>query len=196
LEAACRYLGFGLIATGPSGLERIHPRTRAQDPKYWSQCVAIIAEILATSRPRIILFPHEHDWNSTHIGTHFLVMDALAGLSADFECYLVETEFWGQMTEPNLMAEISAEDLTDMITGTTFHVGEVKRNPFHLSLPAWMQDNVRRGTELVGGQGEAAPDFTFAALYRLRKWSKGQAVKMFEGGKQISRSTNIATLFP
>jgi hypothetical protein len=75
-------------------------------------------------------------------------------------------------------------------------VGEVKRNPFHLSLPAWMQDNVRRGTELVGGQGEAAPDFTFAALYRLRKWSKGRAVKMFEGGKQISRSTNIAALFP
>ena len=36
-----------------------------------------------------------------------------------------------------------------------------------------MQDNVRRGGELVGGQGGAAPDFTFATLYRLRQWQDG-----------------------
>src|SRR4051812_48076878 len=27
LEAACRYLGYGLIRTGPAGLERINPKT-------------------------------------------------------------------------------------------------------------------------------------------------------------------------
>jgi hypothetical protein len=59
-----------------------------------------------------------------------------------------------------------------------------------------MQDNVRRGSELVGGQGETAPDFTFAALYRLRKWTGGRVAKIFDGGKQIACSSNIKLLFP
>src|SRR5437016_9118852 len=111
LQAACNYLGYGLVTTGPHGLERISPGTREQDRPHWAACVKIIADILARHQPRVILFPHEHDWNSTHIGTHFLVMDALQQMRAGFECYLVETEFWGQMTDPNLMAEISPEDL-------------------------------------------------------------------------------------
>jgi len=195
LQAACDYIGFGLVTTGPAGLERINPKTRQQDRPHWMASVKIIAAILSQHQPRVILFPHEHDWNSAHIGTHFLVMDALKEMSPGFECYLVETEFWGQMTDPNLMVEISSEDLTDMITATTFHVGEVKRNPYHLLLPAWMMDNVRRGAELVGGQGRDAPNFTFAALYRLRKWRGGRVEKVFEGGKQVSRSANLGELF-
>ena len=57
------------------------------------------------------------------------------------------------MTDPNLMVEMSAEDLADMIAATTFHVEEVNRNPYHLLLPPWMMDNVRRGGEVAGGQG-------------------------------------------
>jgi N-acetylglucosamine malate deacetylase 1 len=196
LENACLYLGFGVLAPAANGLERINPKTRTADPEYWGDCVKAITNILLTNQPKVVLFPHEHDWNATHVGTHFLVMDALKRMPIEFECYMVETEFWGQMTDPNLMLEISAEDLTDMVTATTFHIGEVKRNPYHLLLPAWMLDNVRRGSELVGGQGAAAPDFTFAALYRVRKWSQGRIGKVFEGGKQISRSRNVGDLFP
>ena len=58
----------------------------------------------------------------------------------------------GPMESPNLMVEISASELGDLITALTFHVGEVKRNPYHLSLPAWMMDNVRRGGEWSGGR--------------------------------------------
>jgi hypothetical protein len=79
-------------------------------------------------------------------------MDALAGMPTEFECFLVETEYWGQMTQPNLMVEISPTDLAELISATTFHVGEVNRNPFHLLMPAWMMDNVRRGSELVGAR--------------------------------------------
>jgi LmbE family N-acetylglucosaminyl deacetylase len=196
LKAACHYLGFGLLTTGPNGLEKVNPSTRVQEPTYWRNNVETIRRILETSDPRVILFPHEHDWNSTHIGTHFLVLDALQQMPPDFECYLVETEFWGQMTDPNLMVEISGTDLADMITATTFHVGEVKRNPYHLLLPAWMLDNVRRGSELVGGQGGVAPNFTFAALYRLRRWRNGNIEKVYEGGKNISAAANISELFP
>ena len=98
LENACHYLGFHVQATGANGLERINPKTREQDRAHWADCVKVIAGIIENNLPRVILFPHEHDWNSTHIGTHFLVMDALKQMPVGFECYLVETEFWGQMT--------------------------------------------------------------------------------------------------
>src|SRR5882672_10751037 len=38
LQAACKYIGFDLITTGPGGLERIHPKTREQDPAHWADC--------------------------------------------------------------------------------------------------------------------------------------------------------------
>ena len=82
-----------------------------------------------------------------------------------------------------------------MVTGITFHAGEVRRNPYHLLLPAWMQDNVRRGCELVGGQGGAAPDFVFATLYRLRQWTQGKLQPVFTGGKNLSCRDNPASLF-
>jgi LmbE family N-acetylglucosaminyl deacetylase len=196
LQHACEYLGFELISTGANGLEHINVKTREQDAKHWAACVQVIREIIAAHQPRILLFPHDRDWNSTHIGTHFLVMDALKEMPANFECYLVETEFWGPMTDPNLMLEISLDTLGDMMAATTFHVGEVNRNPYHLSLPAWMMDNVRRGSEVAGGQGGQAPEFAFAVLYRLRKWAGGQANKLFDGGKQVPCSMNVGELFP
>ncbi|MDE3066648.1 MAG: PIG-L family deacetylase [Verrucomicrobiota bacterium] len=185
LQNACGWLGFDLEGAAPNGLERINPKTRAGDPAHWSGAVKAIAGSLTKHQPRAIFFPHEADWNSTHIGTHFLVMDALKSLPPDFQTALVETEFWGQMPSPNLMVESSGEDLADLLAALSFHVGEVRRNPYHLRLPAWMQDNVRRGAELVGGQGGAAPDFTFATLYRVRTRENGRVTELFSGGKQI-----------
>jgi LmbE family N-acetylglucosaminyl deacetylase len=195
LQSACNYLGYGLQTTVPNGLEKVGVKTRQNDPQHWAGMVKVIADILAKHNPRVVLFPHERDWNGTHIGVHYLVTDALKSLPPSFECYTIETEFWGAMDDPNLMIEVSADDLADLIAATTFHVGEVSRNPYHLLLPAWMMDNVRRGAELVGGQGGAAPDFTFAALYRLRKWSNGQLGTVLASGKFLSKSENPASLF-
>jgi len=86
----------------------------------------------------------------------------------------VETEFWAQMPTPNVLVESSGADLAALVTALTSHVGEVRRNPYHLTLPAWMMDNVRRGGEWVGGQGQAAPDFLFGTLYRVRRWVHGR----------------------
>jgi len=148
LQRACAFMGFELIQTGPNGLERVNPKTRESDPGFWKASVAMVAEILQKNAPRVIFFPHEHDWNSSHIGTHFLVTDALRTLPSFF-CYTVETEYWGQNDQPNLIVQSSAQDVADLVAGTSFHVGEVRRNPFHLFIPAWMQENVRRGSELV-----------------------------------------------
>ena len=195
LQNACRYLGFGLVTSAPLGLERVTVKSREQDPNHWSACVGAIARIIESHRPRVVLCPHERDWNSSHIGTHFLVMDALRQVGPGFECHVVETEFWGQMDDPNLMLEISEPDLADLITAITFHVGEVARNPYHLLLPAWMMDNIRRGGELVGGQGGAAPDFAFAVLGRLSRWKQGRLARPFEGGRLLSRSADLRSFF-
>ena len=169
LQHACDFIGYELIQTKPGGLEKINAKTRQAEPVLWRESVTLVADILKRTAPRVIFFPHEQDWNSSHIGTHLLVNDALR-LLGSIECYGVETEYWGQNNQPNLMVQSSPEDVADLVAGTSFHVGEVTRNPFHLFLPAWMQENVRRGSELVGGQGEAAPDWTFATLYRVRQW--------------------------
>jgi LmbE family N-acetylglucosaminyl deacetylase len=195
LKACCDCIGFGLAQTAPSGLEKINAKTREQDPAHWAKSVKVIADLLMEHQPRVILVPHDADWNSSHIGTHHVVMDALKTLPASFNCHVVETEFWGAMWSPNLMVEISPQDLGDLITALTFHIGEVRRNPYHLSLPAWMMDNVRRGGELVGGQGGAAPDYVFATLYRLQRWQGGKLERFYEGGRQLSAQQNARELF-
>jgi hypothetical protein len=55
-----------------------------------------------------------------------------------------------------------------------------------------MQDNVRRGGELVGGQGGAAPDFAFATLYRLRTWANGGLRLTYDGGRTVAAGDPVA----
>jgi len=195
LKSACDWIGFELEKTAPHGLEKINPKTRADDPKHWFDAVKVITSTLIKHQPGAIFFPHELDWNGTHIGTHFLVMDALKSMPANFQTTLVETEFWGQMKSPNLMVESSVGDVADLLAALSFHVEEVRRNPYHLRLPAWLQDNVRRGAELVGGQGGVSPDFMFATLYRLRQWKNGRLENVYPGGKQISATDNSSVIF-
>jgi hypothetical protein len=58
-----------------------------------------------------------------------------------------------------------------------------------------MQDNVRRGSELVGGQGGAAPAYGFATLYRLRAWRDGQVAEVQADGRNLGLAENAASLF-
>ena len=158
LDQACRYLGWECIR-GQSGLQPLD--------------VEAVVRLLGQLSPEIVFLPHAEDWNSRHIATHHLVVEALGQMGLGFGCAVIETEFWGAMQDPNLMVEADAATLADLVAATSLHVGEVARNPYHLLLPAWMQDNVRRGGELVGGQGNVTPGFSFATLYRLRAWRDG-----------------------
>jgi len=126
LKEACEFMGYELIQTRENGLEKVNPKTREQDPAFWKNSVSTISQILDRTKPKAIFFPHEHDWNSSHIGTHYLVTDALKTLQLN--CYTVETEYWGQNNKPNLMVQSTPEDVADMVAGTSFHIGEVTRN--------------------------------------------------------------------
>jgi LmbE family N-acetylglucosaminyl deacetylase len=195
LRGACGFLGFEVLATADGGLDGINPQARARDPGRWQAAVAVVEGILSRQQPRVIFCPHDGDANGTHLGTHLLVMDALGRQPREFTCAVVETEYWAAMATPNLMIESSATDVADLMAATSFHAGEVARNPYHLSLPAWMQDNVRRGSEIVGGQGSAAPAFTFATLYRLRQWRGGKLELTHPGGRALAATDDLTALF-
>jgi N-acetylglucosamine malate deacetylase 1 len=195
LQNACATLGFGLIVPGARGLEHIHPDTRAQHSAQWRTAVRAIAGILAKQKPRVIFLPHKNDVHPAHVGVHLLVLDALKTLPRKFTCFVVETEFWGQMVNPNLLVEIGANDLADLIAALSRHIGEVKRNAYHARLPAWMLDNVRRGAELVGSRGAQAPDFTFGTIYRLQKWRGRKLQQVSRDGLFLSAAENAAGLF-
>jgi LmbE family N-acetylglucosaminyl deacetylase len=188
MRGASHFLGFELIPARLNGLTGITPRTRDQHPDEWDEAVTAIAQIIAYHRASVIFLPHAQDLNATHLGTHLLVLDALASLGPRFRCRLVETEYWHPMADPNLMIESSPGDVADLVAAVSFHRGEVARSPYHLSLPLWMADNVRRGSERVGGQGGAAQRFHFATLYRLKEWVEGKEVSCLNAARIVPAS--------
>ncbi len=194
LRNACNFLGFGLESAAPEGFDGVTAATRSKDPAAWAQMVKITAAILEKHKPKAIFLPHELVRNRTHIATQFLVMDALKATQG-VECHLIETEFWGQMQTPNLLVEYTRDIVADLVAATSFHVLEVKRNPYHVLIPAWMMDNVRRGAELVGGQGGAAPSFEFAQVFRLRKWTGSQVEDCLAKGRFSPANEDPSAIF-
>jgi LmbE family N-acetylglucosaminyl deacetylase len=174
LQSACHYLGFEVILAAGTGLNAVTPLTRAKNKKVWQAHVTAITTTLQRLQPDIIVLPHQEDGHITHQGTHTLVMDALKVTQQ--QCWIVQTEFWQPLTKPNLMLACSKEELVILMTGLACHRGEVSRSPYHLRLPVWMADNVRRGAERLAGQGATAPCYSFATLYRVDKWEGKQLI--------------------
>lgn len=171
LVAACAVAGFELevAGEGEAGLDGIRPETLARDPERWALAVDAIAKVLSARRPRVVFLPHQEDHHPTHIGTSRVVAAALEAAGLVDETWTAETEFWAPMRAPNLLAEVPEADLALLLGALRQHDGEVARNPYHLRLPAWMSDNVRRGSEWIGGAGSAGADFRYGTLYRLAR---------------------------
>jgi LmbE family N-acetylglucosaminyl deacetylase len=177
LRGACGYLGFELVPSRDGGMSGITPAARAADPVAWASQVGRIAQLLEAHRPALVVLPHAGDGHPTHQGTHHLVMDGLRLLGDKLRCKVAFTEFWAAQAEPNLLVASGAADVADLMAAISFHAGEVRRNPYHVLLPSWMADNVRRGSELIGGQGGAALAAEFATLYRSADWD-GRSLSM------------------
>lgn len=154
LKAACAYLGW-----------------EAREPAEGD-----IAAAVARAAPALVLYPHADDANTTHREVNRACASALAKLGAGWRGLVAETEYWSTLPDPNLMVEATNETAADLVTALSFHKGEIERNPYHVLLPCWLADGARRGAELVGGQGAAAPGFRYAALYRVSDWD-GRALK-------------------
>jgi LmbE family N-acetylglucosaminyl deacetylase len=192
LQDACDSLGFSLGEIIPLGLDMINPAARQSNPENWKSSVNALVAALEKYAPSILFFPNHEDWNQTHLGVNLLTHEALQQIKLN-NITLIETEFWGQMPSPNLLVESTTEEVADLVQALAFHRGEVERNPFHLRLPAWMQDNVRRGAEVIGGQGGEAPAFDFATPYRVSLWKENNLFKMWKGGKMLPSNSPAST---
>ena len=202
LESACRALGFKLVvptepvghAAPSSGFEHVNLTTLHERPAEWAAKVDVLKAIFDREQPDVVLAPHAEDFNTTHIGTHWLVVAAL-GLhleqSGRSPVTFVETEFWHQLAAPNLMVGVTPATLAMLLIAACEHGGEMTRNPYHLLAPARMMDNIRRGSEVVGGQGAAAQRFTFAELYRVAFISGKEVVEARPGGVVVSPEEKI-----
>ena len=189
LERACNWIGFELQQMGDQGLEKVTVNSRQKSPENWGIMTNHLVQVIKKWNPTAIFFPNSHDWNKTHLGVHMLTLDALKKTD-NFFPFLIETEYWGQMPKPNLLVESTTREVADLLAALSHHEGELKRNPFHLRMPSWMQDNVRRGAEVIGGQGGKAPDFDFATLYRVSRWRDANIIPAWEGGRMLPCSDN------
>ncbi|MCC5789265.1 MAG: PIG-L family deacetylase [Opitutales bacterium] len=157
---------------------------------HWEE--EALLEWLRIHRPAAIFTPHRADGHPQHRRVREKLSCALQQMPVDFRCALIETEYWHPMTDPNLLVQGSAAQVGDLVAALSCHVGEVSRNPYHLTLPAWMMDTVRRGAELLGGQGAPVPDFCFGTLYRLSFWKNRELAKTSPAKPFLTANANPA----
>ncbi len=189
LESACSALGFSLLVpNSPRGLEEVNLQSRQKRRALWLRNRKMLQMAFEEIRPDMVFAPHHDDFNSTHIGTHYLVVDALRQYLAQKKrpaVMLAETEIWHQMNGPNLMVGITPEAVATQLVAACEHGGEMLRNPYHILHACRLMDNVRRGSEVVGGQGAAAQPYPFAELYRIRFVAGNKVLAAKPGGKMV-----------
>jgi LmbE family N-acetylglucosaminyl deacetylase len=164
LQNACAMLGWEMEVLG---WKNVVPELAKRDPAVWHGFVNSVSQIIQRWQPRWIFYPHAEDWHPTHRGVSKLVEAALGKVEEKSPSYRVQTEYWQPHTAPNLLVECAPDAVALLVAALSCHQGEIARNPYHLTLPAWMADNVRRGAERVAGMGHAAPKFKFGVLYHV-----------------------------
>ena len=171
LQASCRVLGFELMAASGApgmGLEGVRTAGHAAQHANWRAAVERVINVMARYQPRVVVCPHELDGHDVHMATAQVVLQALAGVPT-LSPHLLLSEYWNTQLQPQLMLGLTDQQVGQMMLATAMHVGEVSRQPYHLTLPAWLMDSARRGAERLGGPGAASSGMAYAALYGWRR---------------------------
>ncbi|MFP5385320.1 MAG: PIG-L deacetylase family protein [Bacteriovoracia bacterium] len=151
LEEACELLEFENVF--------LHENWKTKEKELKS--------LIQKYQPQLIIAPHVKDFHPTHVKTGELLKKVLPSFKK-VNFLVAWSEFWNPLSKPNILVEVQQEILELQFNALVKHAGEVKRNPFHLRLPAWMMDNVRRGSEIVAGTGAEATSMAFGVLYQLQ----------------------------
>jgi len=142
----------------------------------WEAKLDELIEMVETENINFIVCPHLRDHHPAHIKTGELTLKLIE--RTKFNGALLMSEFWGELEEPNLLIEVTSDVFTLQFNALEKHVGEIKRNPYHLRLASHLVNSVRRGAERVAVLGSVAPDFAFASLYQGYKVSNGETKKL------------------
>lgn len=186
---ACTVLGFARMIVARAGLSGLDPELARRCPAYWLRYASAIRRILERVRPAIVVCPHGDDWHPVHVATYQLLLGALVRMPRSYQPYVILTEYWHPMRTPNLLLEVDSGTIARLLHALAQHRSQVSRNPYHLLLPAWLMDNVRRGAELVGGPGAQHPGFKFGVLLRVLVWRAGR-LRAIPVQQRIVRATD------
>ncbi len=128
--------------------------------------------ILNQVRPDLIITSCETDRHATHIQTAKQVQQVIFEIQKSTPDYLVHvaySEFWGQLSEPNLIVPLNQNQVELIFQALTRHKGEVARSPYHLTLPGFFMDQARRAEALSFGQKQNLG--AFAQLFHISSFS-------------------------
>lgn len=159
----------------------------------WENKASELTGLIEKYQPDLIIAPHTKDFHPAHIKTGELLKTVLETLP-QLTTLVAWSEFWGQLTAPTILVEVPQEILELQMKALAKHVGEIKRNPYHLRLPAWMMDNVRRGSEIIGGKGTDSQNMAYAVLYQLELFHQGTYSRA-EVPSALDVSVNLAQIF-
>ncbi len=163
MQAAVEVLGFHwLDSRSNSQMERLSMS------EFVQACRSI--------EPDIIISPHPDDHHPVHVEAAKMVRDFRVAMTAVFnkdasrkkEITWVQTEYWKQNAEPNFFLPLSKDHVIRMGQALQKHEGEISRNPYHLSLPAWLMDQSRRAPEVLGGFGQESSQYLLGILLKVQ----------------------------
>ncbi len=174
LAKACAVLGFDCALGAEEGFSDIDPDSRISDADAWQKKTEYLAGLIGQIQPQALFIPHDQDWHKTHIGAHLLAWDALARLPQSFSAFIVQTEYWQPMADPNLMIGLSKKEVATLMAALSCHSGEVSRNPYDRRFPSYLIANAGRGGERLQGKGAAPSAIPFAMLYKQGLWHQGK----------------------
>ena len=155
----------------------LDPRIKTESDEELT--VAEFRIALKSFNPDVVLSMHLNDGHPVHIRSAKLAQKALQDYASDSKqtIHWLQSEFWQSMDKPNLLIPLSAAEIAKMGDALSAHVGEVSRNPYHLTLPAWSMEQVRRGSEMCVDEtgarisGAKKDDYVFGQIYRIEKIS-------------------------
>lgn len=159
----------------------------------WNKKARELKSLIQKYQPHLILAPHLKDHHPTHIKTGKLLQKVLKTIK--FNTLVAWTEFWGSMEKPNVLVEVPLEIVELQMKALEMHEGEVSRNPYHLRLPAWMMDNVRRGSEIISSPGSEAPGMPFGVIYHLQLFKNGKLTNTKLPTPYLSSLADLAQIF-
>lgn len=151
-----------------------------------------LEDIISELKPQLVIFPHADDGHLTHSKAHMTIYTLLKKMH--YTGLIALTEFWFPNRSANLLLEVSFEECTQLMHALSYHVGEIKRNPYHLRLPFWMMDNTRRGSELILGNQAHTSNIFLSNLYQLKKMKNGEEEPALPK-RLISLEESLTSLF-
>ncbi len=156
LKEALSVLGFKLL----------DPRKNQSMDKL---SISEFSEAVTKINPEIIFSPHANDRHPTHVQAYEMAASVVAsvGASAPKKITWIQTEYWQAAEKPNLFIPLTAKHVVKIGEALMKHRGEIARNPYHLSLPAWYMDQARRAPELISGFGKSS-SFIFGQLVQIK----------------------------